>query len=220
MNHFARVCRSKPKPNNQRSPQSAYPVNMEEPCSGPEEYLFALSPPSDGKKALTVALKLNDLPVKMMVDTGASIDIIDESTYDMMQKSKSVCLAGPSNRIFAYGSQTQLPVLGKSKGTLESRNKIAITDVHVVKGNLGCLLSCASATTLGLIQININKVQAQQSATHEKLIQEFSHIFDRICTIKDVEVNYILITVYPQLLSQPGEFHFICARKSSKNLHS
>ena len=147
MNHFARVCRSKPKPNNQRPPQSAHTVNMEEPCSGPEEYLFPLTPPSDGKKTLTVTLKLNDLPVKMMVDTGASIDIIDESTYEMMQKSKSVCLSRPSNRIFAYGSQTQLPVLGKFKGTLESRNKIAITDIHVVKGNFGCLLSYSSATT-------------------------------------------------------------------------
>ena len=83
-NHFSRVCRSKPKPNIQCQPQSAHTVNMEEPSSGPGKYFFALTQPSDGKKALTVALKLNDLLVKLMVDTGASTDIIDESTYEMM----------------------------------------------------------------------------------------------------------------------------------------
>jgi len=218
MNHFARVCRSKPKPNNQRPPQSAHTVNMEEPCSGPEEYLFALTPPSDGKKALIVTLKLNDLPVKMLVDTGASIDIIDESTYEMMQKSQSVCLSRPSNRIFAYGSKTQLPVLGKFKGTLESRNKIAITDIHIVQGNFGCLLSYSSATTLGLIQVNINKVQAQQSATHEKLIQEFSHIFDGIGTLKDVEVKLHIDPSVPPVAQPARRIPFHLRKKVEQEL--
>ena len=98
-----------------------------------------MTPPSANKRALTVALKLNDIAVKMMVETGASLDTIDES--EMMQKSKPVYLSRPSNRIFAYGSTTQLPVLGKFKGTLESRNEFAITDINAVKVNFGCLLS-------------------------------------------------------------------------------
>ena len=154
----------------------------------------------------------------MMVDTGASIDIIDESTYEMMQKSKSVCLSRTSNRIFAYGSQTQLPVLGKFKGTLESRNKIAITDIHVVKGNFGCLLSYSSATTLGLIQVNINKVQAQQSATHEQLIQEFSYIFDGIGTLKDVEVKIHIDPSVPPVAQPARRIPFHLRKKVEQEL--
>ena len=139
MNHFARVCHSTPKYNSQRPSQSVRTVHMEEPSSALEEYLFALTPNSDNQKALIVAIKLNDIPIKNMVDTGASIDIIDESTYVMMQQSKPFCHSRPSTRIFAYGSTTQFPVLGKFNGTLESKNKIAITDIiddmiHVLNG--------------------------------------------------------------------------------------
>ena len=98
-----------------------------------------MTPPSAHKRALTVALKLNAIAVKRMVETGASLGTIDES--EMIQKSKPVCLSHPSNRSFAYGSKTQLPLLGKFKGTLESRNEFAITDIHAVKVNSGCLLS-------------------------------------------------------------------------------
>ena len=181
-NHFARVCRSTPKHNSQRPSRSVHTVHTEEHSSTPEEYLFALTPTYDKQKALTVAIKLNDIPIKMMVDTGASIDIIDEPTYAMMQKSKPVCLSRPINRVFAYGSTTQLPVLGRFNGTLESKKKIAITDIHVVKGNFGCLLSYTSANTLGLIHVNINKVQAHQSTAHDQLLEEFSHIFEGIGT--------------------------------------
>ena len=193
-------------------------MEEQELCSGPEEYLFALTSPSNGKKALIVALKLNDLPVKMMVDTGASIDIIDESTYEMMQKSKPVCLSHPCNRIFAYGSRSQLPVLGKFKGTLESRNKIAIKDIHFVKGNFGFLLSYSSVTTSGLIQVDINKVQAQQSTTHERLIQKFSYIFDGIGTLKDVEAKLHIDSSVPPVAQPARRVPFHLRKKVEQEL--
>ena len=180
-------------------------MHTEEPSSIPDEYLFALTPNYDKQTALTVAIKLNDIPIKMMADTGASIHIIDEPTYAMMQKSQPVSLSHPINHVFAYGSTTQLPVLGKFKGTLESKTKIAITDIHVVKGNFGCLLRYTSANTLGLIHVNINKVQAHQSTAHDQLLHEFSHIFEGIGTVKDVEIHLHIDSRVPPV-AQPARW--------------
>ena len=138
-----------------------------------------------------------------MVETGASIVVIDEPMYAMMQKSQPVSLSRPINHVFAYGSTTQLPVLYRFNGTLESKKKIAITDIRVVIGNFGCLLIYTSANTLGLIHVNINKVQAHQSMAHDQLLQEFSHIFEGISTLKDVEIHLHIDSSVPPV-AQPA----------------
>ena len=137
---------------------------------------------------------MNDVPVTMMVDTGASIDIIDESTYIKMQQVKEIQLYRSNARVFAYGSPTNLPVLGKFEATLESSHNITVSEVHVVQEHYGCLLSNHSATTLGLIQVKVHQVEEQPKQTHEKLIDEFAH--------------YTLTKVYPLLLNQHDVFHF------------
>ena len=91
--------------------------------------------------------------------------------------------------VFAYGSPTQLAVLGKYEATLQSSHKITVSEVHVVPRHYGCLLSYQSATTLGLIQVNIRRVKKEPKSTHEHLITKFAHIFEGIGECKDFEVK-------------------------------
>ena len=135
-----------------------------------------------------------------------------------MQKSKPVCLSRPSNCVFANGSTTQLPALGKFNGTLESKNKITITDMPVVKGNFGCLLSYSSATTLGLTHVNINTVQAHQSKAHNQLLQEFSHLFESISTLRDVEVHLHIDSSVPTVALPARRIPFHMRQKVSDAL--
>ena len=134
-----------------------------------------------------VTVKLNDTPISMTMDTGASLDIIDEPTFDRLKHR--VSLQRSTARIFAYGASTQLPILGKLAATMESNQTFHATTVHVVKGQYGCLLSYNSAKALSLIQLHINHVEAKDKHVYKQLIAEFPRIFDGVGVLKDYEVH-------------------------------
>ena len=116
-----------------------------------EEYLFTVQV-NDANKMPDVTEELNGTPISMTVDTGASLDITDEPTFDCLKHG--VSFQRSTTRSFAYGISTQLPILGKFAATLERNQTFHTTTVHIVKGQYGCLLSYNSAKALGLIQLH------------------------------------------------------------------
>jgi hypothetical protein len=54
------------------------------------------------------AVFINGTPIRMMVDTGASADILDEKSFCEIQKHQNVTLQPTKKRMFAYyGSSSQ-----------------------------------------------------------------------------------------------------------------
>ncbi len=49
--------------------------------------------------------------------------------------------------------------MGKFDATLDCSTSSTNSQIHVIKGNFGCLLSYQTASALGLIRINVNKLQ-------------------------------------------------------------
>ena len=96
---------------------------------------------SKDRKTPKARVKIENITVEMVVDTGASIDIIDEPTFAVLQKSTNVTLLQPKTRILTYGAATDLKVLGIFNATLESKFKFTHSIIHVVKSNYGCLSS-------------------------------------------------------------------------------
>ena len=93
-NHFAKVCRTVKKPNSQGKHLPCVPIHhlTEErnehcppytsPPTSDNEFLFTLA--STSTKTPIVIVKINDQPVKMLLDAGASTDILDTATYDKL----------------------------------------------------------------------------------------------------------------------------------------
>ena len=135
-----------------------------------------------------------------------------------MQQVKEIPLHRSNIRVFAYGSPTQLPVLGKFEATLESSHNITVSEVHVVQGHYGCLLSYHSATTLGLIQVKVHQVEEQPKQTHEKLIDEFAHIFEGIGELKDFKVTLHMDQGVPPVAQPARRIPFQMRKKVSAAL--
>ena len=73
------------------------------------------------KKAPQVKLKIEGLYVTMLCDSGASVNIIDEHVYDKL--ANKVVLRRTREKLYAYGSKSPLPLLGKFQPQLkQSRN--------------------------------------------------------------------------------------------------
>ena len=198
LNHFARVCRARPgystasvPRQGQSSPQShvrqvATQLHPDLTDSSDDEYLYTLGD-SDSSKTPTVSVLVNNVPVQMMIDTGASANIMDESSFNKVNKTCAIQLNPSNKRIFAYGSDSQLKVRGQFTADIGTRAKHIQTTVHVLQGNHGSLLSYGTARDLGLVEVKVNPIQSQHAS--EEFIHQFPSLFHGIGKLKDVEVQ-------------------------------
>ena len=100
-------------------------------------------------------IRVNSVEINFVVDTGATVDVIDSKTYDRLKSSVKLCKS--TTKIFAYGSNKPLPLKGEFQATVESNKRYTVSVIHVVEGGSGNLLSAKTAQDLALIQL-VNKV--------------------------------------------------------------
>eukprot|EP00795_Rhopilema_esculentum_P007975 gene7975-13874_t len=160
-NHFSKVCRAKQFPPKQRPSQGKNIRQISQASAPPQsesddEYLFTLT--TKKNKSPAVEVKINNCPVQMILDTGASTNIVDQATYNTLAAKGKIRLQKSDASLFAYNMDTPLKTLGKFTATFESKHKVTVDDIHVISGNAGCLLSYKTASDLMLITLHINTV--------------------------------------------------------------
>ena len=114
--HFAGVCKSAQKATKETIPRSAMPQRnglpyvTTEPEIFDDEYLFAIG---ENKEATTVPLIVGSTSIPVIIDLGASVNVLDSATFNKLMDNGFV-LRNSSVKIYPYGSQTPLPVKGLS----------------------------------------------------------------------------------------------------------
>ncbi|CAB4000606.1 PREDICTED: uncharacterized protein LOC107336737 [Paramuricea clavata] len=165
LNHFARVCQSAPaKARGQRQDRGRWqgrhenkpirPLNVSDnESSDSDNYCYSVN---DTKTQNPYTkLKINNRNVKFTVDTGSSINIIDQQTFEQTKTNI---------KAYAFNSNVPVKMNGKFTTIVESRRKITVTTIYVTKANGGCLLSGSTAEELGLISWHLNAVQITTSS--------------------------------------------------------
>ena len=150
LNHFKAVCRSKGKGSsrNKRRP-TVNKVSEDESRDEGEVYTFSLSTQTLKDKPL-FKIKVHDMPVTIMADSGASINILDEKENRRLPSCPK--LEPSSVKIYGYQSKVPLGVLRKFSTTPESETKKLRAKFYVVKGSSGSLLSWKTLQDLSLLQ--------------------------------------------------------------------
>ena len=94
-------------------------------------------------------LKINDVETKALMDTGSSLNLVDECVIQKM--SPKPRLQKSKVRAFAFGQSKPLPIKGKYTCTIETDSKITTADFHVVSGNKETIISYQTAVQLQII---------------------------------------------------------------------
>ena len=89
-----------------------------------EEHIFTVT--LEERKAPKKRIKISNVSVDKVVDTGASIDVMDKPNIAALQQSAYIQLQRSKSHIFAYGANNDLNVLGKFEATFESKAKITV----------------------------------------------------------------------------------------------
>ena len=122
-----------------------------------DEYLYMLK--FSNKQNPIVDITVKSKTIGMTIDTGASINVIDEEKFKRLGNIK---LSKPGITAYTYGSRDPVQFHGKFKTVLESKSALVVDDVYVVKkNNSGCLMSFMAAKNLGLISLHIDCINSQ-----------------------------------------------------------
>ena len=178
VNHFASVCRS-----SRRQTSSKKQVNRVDECEdADEEYVFAVTA---GKTVPYTHVTVLGRRIKFMIDTGSSINIINNQTYEALQKPK---LSQSKTKIIPYGGEKSLEALGHFETVLETK-KLSVAKLVVVNSNADNLLSYQTASELGLVHI-LAAVSTQPGNTimeSDRLCAELPQLFEGTGKLKNYQ---------------------------------
>ena len=93
-----------------------------------DEYLYLLKFSNIQNPIVVITVKSKT--IGMTIDTGASINVIDEETFKRLGNIK---LSKPGITAYTYGSRDPVQFHGKFKTVLESKSALVVDDVYVVK---------------------------------------------------------------------------------------
>ncbi|CAB4026619.1 Transposon Tf2-9 poly [Paramuricea clavata] len=149
--------------------------------------------PPNARAVKTIPVIIERTHVKMIVDTGATTNILDSKAYnDIKKKNPSLHLKPSTHKIYAYMQSKPLPVLGKFEGLIESKHRMAVTTFHVVNGDGGSLLLSRSYTDpredhkqFGNENPEIPKNHQPDSPIMSKLKKEYPSVFNGIGKLKE-----------------------------------
>ena len=94
--------------------------------------LFSLH--SDRVDPIVVEVCINTVPVKMELDTGASLSILSSNTYQSLTRKTDIKPIEESTATLKTYTGQAIPVLGKVKVSVSYNNHVVDLSIHVVDG--------------------------------------------------------------------------------------
>uniref|UniRef100_A0A1X7VSQ8 Peptidase A2 domain-containing protein n=1 Tax=Amphimedon queenslandica TaxID=400682 RepID=A0A1X7VSQ8_AMPQE len=131
--HIAKVCRSKnyeSKSVKHSASSSHNKTNCLDGHDEADEGSYASFIVTSMSKPITLTVKLNDCPIEMELDTGASLSVMGETTFQSLL-GNTVPIEPTEVRLHTY-TRDGLPVLGKVTVTSESQS-VALP-LNVIQG--------------------------------------------------------------------------------------
>ena len=183
--HFSVVCQSKPykqynKPVEQlqqsassedEDPQASYKFDhlswkLDQVSTGK-----VVSPPSSEYNTL-VTIRIQDQRLKVQVDSGAEVNVMDYATYQAIHKRPP--LRNTSAKLKPYGSKP-LPVKGCFKTTVRANGQEVKTTFYVTQQSASTpIIGKYTAFDLDILKINVNELLPQPEVYNNRTPKQTS----------------------------------------------
>jgi len=107
-------------------------VETEETFDEEYECVYPINP-KENRKPPIYQLQVNGKSEEMMIDSGASVNLLDEITFARIKSHGNESLRPTQTKIYSYGSETPLPLLGTFNATVKSSYASTSAQLLVVK---------------------------------------------------------------------------------------
>ena len=196
LNHFVKVCRSKPinrsKSSRTRTPskckhrarlvdskgpsddEALTPATAESDSS--EEYTFITGAQEPQTAKPIFQVKIMDTRIRIMADSGATVNILSKKDFDGLKEKPQ--LLKTNVKVYPYMSSKPLNLCGKLRVSVASDHLSSEETFYVAEGSLGPILSWITSQKLNLIKA-VSKVQ-QPPASLPPGVPDFLKDFPRL----------------------------------------
>lgn len=158
--HFANCCKTK------EQKKKVYMADVKETNdTNNDQFAFHIDSLASAK------CYINDkVPLEMLIDTGASSNIIDKETWENLKESKISCKSWVSNeKLYPYGSAAPLSVIGHFQTDIWYNNESCEAEFIVFEGKGKPLMSLDLARKLGILTLTTNAVSVEKRNIFPKL---------------------------------------------------
>ena len=121
----------------------------------------------------------------MLIDSGASTNVIDKGTWEELKSQKIECKSRKcKKKLYAYRSSVPLKVIGCFEARVVLGDRVCGAEFVVIKGKGQPLLGRSTATKLGVLQIGslINSISSN-------IVEEFKDCFTGVGKLKGYQLK-------------------------------
>lgn len=139
------------------------------------DYAFETEDDSNTER---VTFNAGGVDLLMLIDSGASSNIVDEDTREMLKEKKRKCVSSKAvnKSLYTYSSKVPLPVKGVFKCQIGVGKRNTEAESTVIQGRGEPLLSRKTAIELGVLRVGTNiftvtDVKSEIQRQYPKLFQ-------------------------------------------------
>eukprot|EP00794_Sanderia_malayensis_P014499 gene14499-16006_t len=134
-NHFTRCCKQRAKKQEQKVHTVATKESNTSSDESSDQYVYCMENKMENTKKLQSALIIKGQKVLFLVDKGASVNIMDENSFNKINRKTGtpIKLKQSKVRVYAYGSKTPLEMMGEFEETIETNQRITLAKFHVAR---------------------------------------------------------------------------------------
>ena len=137
----------------------------------------------------TLNIKDEGRNIPIIIDSGASVNILDEATFRSMNL-KGIKPRKTKVKIFPYGTKVQLNIIGIVRLRVETESCVANVDFHILKGHSGNLMERKSSVDLGFLKIGVpESVNAIAENEINPILTEFEDVYIGLGKLKDFKLK-------------------------------
>nr|XP_039269966.1 uncharacterized protein LOC120344720 [Styela clava] len=225
--HFAKFCR-KPKQKkfsrsvNNLKASSKNSSKVESQSCANSEYSMKVEQSQICNKLPTVEVDVNSVKCCFIVDSGSSVNILDNKAYQEIRRNTSKCcrLCPADTKLFAYGSEKPLQLIGKFAANVKSNDGQQLSaDFYVMKHAKGCLMSNDTAEQLGILKI-IHSVENEREKRTKEILSEYDSIFHGVGKLKGYQLKLNIDESVDPVHQNTEEYHLKPELKWKRQLKS
>ena len=148
-NHFAALCKSPSSPTSR-----VYLVHQMSGDESKDESAFSLHLKDSSNRGPTVKANVGGVDMQILVDSGATKNIVDVTTWEWLKQNRILCeskVAQRHKKLYSYASTTPLQVKGTFSTTVKIGPKETTAEFLAINGKGTPLLGHETATLLGVL---------------------------------------------------------------------
>jgi len=182
--HFSSMCKTKPA-NNMNKVRTV----SDETAKNTDhvDYAFTVQ---GGKHLVTTPVNVGGVNIDVLVDSGATCNVVTESMWTEMTRSHVVCTSKKESRtLYAYGTH-KLDVVGTFVALTSVGDKSVYAEFIVVRGEDCCLLGRQTSIQLGLLWLkpDVSAVRDGMNTVTE-IVQKYEDIFKGVGKLNDFQLK-------------------------------